>query len=414
MLYEVAHRRWGKDEIALHFAARSALLKEGTYWHMLPQASQARKAIWEAVNPHTGKRRIDEAFPEEIRQATRENEMFIKFVNGSTWQVVGSDNYDSLVGSPPVGVVFSEWALAKPQAWAYLRPILVENGGWAAFITTPRGNNHAAKMYKSMQNDPRAFVEKSTAEDTDVFTPEQLEEERNAYIAEYGDSIGKNLFEQEYMCSFDAAVHGSIYAKELNVAESNGRIKNIEYQPDKLVNTAWDIGIGDSTAIWFFQIQDGRYHFIDYYECNNEPITHYLSVLQAKDYDYDTLFMPHDADNRQFASKQGESIADMTRKNGFKVEIVPKQSVENGINAARILLKKSYFDKENCRAGLDALINYKWAYNNRLSEFKATPEHDWASHGADAFRYAAQANPREPEVMKPIDYEALGMNLGIV
>jgi phage terminase large subunit len=146
---EIAHRRWGKDEICLHWAAVSAMQRPATYWHMLPEAAQARKAIWEAVNPHTGKRRIDEAFPHEIRESTREHEMMIRFINGATWQVVGSDNFNALVGSPPFGVVFSEFALANPAAWAYLRPILLENGGWAAFITTPRGKNHAHKLLQT-------------------------------------------------------------------------------------------------------------------------------------------------------------------------------------------------------------------------------------------------------------------------
>ena len=129
----VWHRRAGKDEFCLRWASVAAFQKVGNYWHMLPMANQARRAIWEAVNPHTGKRRIDEAFPVALRETTREQEMMIRFKNGSTWQVVGSDNYDSLVGAPPVGVTFSEWALADPRAWAFIRPILLENDGWALF-----------------------------------------------------------------------------------------------------------------------------------------------------------------------------------------------------------------------------------------------------------------------------------------
>src|SRR6185312_8507339 len=134
-------------------AACSAFERVGTYWHMLPEASQARKAIWDAINPHTGRRRIDEAFPRELRQATREQDMLIRFVNGSTWQVVGSDNYNSLVGSPPVGVVFSEWSLAKPDSWTYIRPILAENGGWVLKIWTPRGRNHATRSFEARELD---------------------------------------------------------------------------------------------------------------------------------------------------------------------------------------------------------------------------------------------------------------------
>ncbi len=375
-------------------------MRPGNYWHMLPQASQARKAIWDAVNPHTGIRRINEAFPVQIRETTREQEMMIVFKNGATWQVIGSDNYDSLVGSPPVGVVFSEWALAKPQAWAYLRPILAENGGWAAFITTPRGHNHAARMYQSLKQDPKAFVIKSTALDTTVFSEEQLEHERQAYVAEYGETVGQALFDQEYMCSFDAAIQGAIYASELGKAKTQGRIKTVRHEPEQLVHTSWDIGIGDPTAIWFYEKVDGEIRFFDFYESKGEPITHYLEVLRAKGYRYHTAWMPHDAEHRQLAT--GKSIADLVRKNGFNVRIAPKLSLENGINVARLLIEKCYFDTDKCKAGLDALINYRWDYNKRLEELKHTPLHDWSSHASDAFRYAAVSMKEErPPMQRP-------------
>lgn len=212
----VAHRRWGKDDICLHWSATAQALKPGTYWHMLPEAAQARKAIWDAINPHTGKRRIDEAFPPEIRETTREQEMFIRTKFNTTWQVVGSDNYDSLVGSPPVGVVFSEWPLAKPDSWAYLRPILAENGGWALFVYTPRGNNHGKTTYDMAIESPGWFAERSTAYDTSVFTPEQLESERQEMIKQYGRSRGEALFRQEYLCSFDEAFTGKMVYPEFD------------------------------------------------------------------------------------------------------------------------------------------------------------------------------------------------------
>src|SRR5690606_5149766 len=124
---EIAHRRWGKDDLILHRTAVAAFERPASYWHMLPQFAQARRAIWTAVNPHTGKRRIDEAFPHEIREATNDQEMFIRFKNGSTWQLVGSDRYDNLVGAGVAGVVFSEWALANPSAWGYIRPMVEED-----------------------------------------------------------------------------------------------------------------------------------------------------------------------------------------------------------------------------------------------------------------------------------------------
>lgn len=190
--------------------------RPATYWHMLPEASQARKAIWDAINPHTGKKRIDEAFPLAIRETTREQEMMIRFVNGSTWQVVGSDNYDSLVGSPPAGVVFSEWAIAKPDAWAYLRPILAENGGWALFIYTPRGANHGKTTYEFALTEPGWFAQLLTAEETGVFSDETLEAERRELVSQYGPSRGEALYKQEYFCSWSPAFTGKTVYPEFN------------------------------------------------------------------------------------------------------------------------------------------------------------------------------------------------------
>jgi hypothetical protein len=150
----VWHRRAGKDEVCLHHTAVAAFERVGNYWHCLPEFLQGRKAIWTAINAHTGKRRIDEAFPQKLRANTNDNEMFIRFHNGSTWQVIGSDRYDATVGAGVAGIVYSEWALANPSAWAYHRPMVEENQGWAAFITTPRGRNHALAMFRHASSRP--------------------------------------------------------------------------------------------------------------------------------------------------------------------------------------------------------------------------------------------------------------------
>lgn len=412
LAYLVWHRRSGKDEIALNRQAVAAHQRIGTYWHMLPQAAQARKAIWDAIDETTGKRRIDQAFPKEIREATRENEMFIKFKCGSTWQVLGSDNYDAFVGSPPVGITFSEWALAKPQAWAYVRPILANNNGWASFITTPRGRNHAARMYDSLKNDKDAFVQRLTAEDTKVFSSEQLDKELRGYVSDYGDTQGRALFDQEYMCSFDSALLGAIFAKELQRARDFGRIGVTPYVPSKLVNTAWDIGYGDNTAIWFWQNISGEVRLIDYYETNNEPYTHYLAHLKSKGYNYDTAWLPHDADaGNSAALASGKTIAQLVRDNGFRVQIAPKLSLEEGINAARLLLQRAYFDEKRCAPGIEALQNYRWDFNERLGENKSKPVHDWASHGSDAFRYLAVSlrDEKPSQFHKKLKYDSRGV-----
>jgi hypothetical protein len=384
--YEVAHRRWGKDDIALHWTATAAHQRIGTYWHMLPEASQARKAIWEAVNPHTGKARIDEAFPPELRANTRGNEMFIKFRCGSTWQVVGSDNYNSLVGAPPVGLVLSEWALADPNAWAYLQPILEENGGWALFITTPRGRNHAATFYESCKVEPEWYTERQTAQDTGVFSQEQLDRIKREYIANYGDD-GEQRFLQEYFCSFDAGVVGAYYSREMQRAEEDKRICSVPYDPSAPVYTAWDLGIGDSTAIWFLQVCGRELHLVDYIERSGVGLDVYAKEIKERPYVYEAHILPHDAEARELGS--GKSRVEILEGFGIRSIIAPKLGVDDGIQAARALIARSWFDETRCKRGIDALRQYRREWDDKLKIFKSRPLHDWASHGADAFRYLA-------------------------
>lgn len=386
------HRRAGKDELALHWAACAAMQRPGNYWHMLPQYSQARKAIWEAVNPHTGRRRIDEAFPKEIRATTREQEMMIRFRNGATWQVVGSDSYDNLVGSPPIGVVFSEWALAKPSAWAFLRPILAENGGWSLFITTPRGSNHARITFEAAQTDPAWYAERLPATETGVFSAALLESERREYVREYGADEGEALFAQEYMCAWDAPVQGAYYAAEIRQARADERVRQIPVLPNVPVNTFWDLGYNDETAIWFHQRASSEDRFIDYLEARNKPLSFYAQQLQAKGYLYGTHYLPHDADNKSLQT--GKSVRNLIEEMlpGARIEVVPRvENLVSGINQTRAAISSAWFDAERCANGLSCLENYRREYDERLRAYKATPLHDWASNGADAFRQFAQA-----------------------
>lgn len=393
---EIAHRRWGKDDVALHRTACAAMERVGTYWHMLPEAAQARKAIWEAVNPRTGKRRIDEAFPAAMRDTTREQEMFIRFVNGSTWQVVGSDNFDSLVGSPPIGVVFSEWALADPRAWAYIRPILAENGGWALFITTPRGPNHAQNMYEGAVNDNEWFAERLPATETNVFTPEQLERELREYIREYGPQIGKAMFDQEFMCSFDAPMLGAFYASLMQEAADQGRIGKVHYERAVKVDTAWDLGMRDSTAIWFLQRVGREIRVIDYLESAGVGLDWYAKELSTKPYVYGEHFLPHDVEVKELGT--GRSRLEMLRSLGIgNIRVIPQLPVPDGINAVRLILPRCWFDAEKCQRGILALRTYRQEWDDKLKNLKPTPFHGWESHAADAMRYAAIAY-REPHV----------------
>ena len=240
--------------------------KPATYWHMLPAYSQGRKAIWTAVNPHTGKRRIDEAFPHELRANTNEQEMFIRLKNGATWQVLGSDRYDAAVGSPPYGITFSEWALSNPAAWAYLAPIVIENGGWALFITTARGRNHAKSMLDMAQTREDWFSEVLPVNVTGAMSEAAVEQQRVEYTGIFGKEAADALIDQEYYCSFEAAILGAYWGKEMLLAEQQGRICDVPVNTDLPVHTAWDIGVDDAMAIWCFQVYPDHLDIVDYYE----------------------------------------------------------------------------------------------------------------------------------------------------
>lgn len=198
----IAHRRAGKESLALHYAACAAIQRRGSYVHCLPSQIQARKAVWQAVNPHSGIRYVREAFPTDIVARECDRDMFLEFTNGSTWQCVGSDSYDALACSPPIGVVLSEYALCDPTAWTYYAPMVRENDGWALFTTTPRGRNHASALYDMACDTPTWFAQMSPATETSVFTPEHLEREKQELIQEFGEDQGTAHFNQDYMCSF--------------------------------------------------------------------------------------------------------------------------------------------------------------------------------------------------------------------
>lgn len=408
----VWHRRSGKDEIALHRAACAAFERVAGYWHMLPEYSQARKAIWDAVNPHTGKKRIDEAFPHELRASTRNQEMLIEFKNGSTWQVVGSDSYNSLVGSTPAGIVYSEWALANPAARAYLRPILAENKGWQVFITTSRGRNHAHTTLKAAQKTPGAFAQVLDAYQTGVFTPEQLEIEKAAYVAEFGQEYGLAKFEQEYLCSFDAANLGAILARSIGLAEKAGRVgDHIDYDPlgADIVVTC-DIGRRDTTTWWFWQPTVGGYHIIDHDHGWGLDAEEWAIRVRDRLSKYvradgkpalDRVWMPHDARAKTFAAKHSALECFIKVFGDKHVAIVPDSSIADRVNAARVTIDRCAFNETKVSAGLDGLRAWSYDFNEQTKIFSQTPKHDWASHFGDGFSYGCQvmrmAKPPEPK-----------------
>jgi hypothetical protein len=389
---EVAHRRFGKDDVSLHSTAIKAHERVGNYWHMLPQFNQCRKAIWEAVNPRTGKKRIDEAFPKELRSKTRDTDMFIEFKFGSSWQLVGSDNYNALVGSPPVGIVFSEYALSDPQSWAYLSPILEENGGWAIFISTSRGNNHLKLILDHAKRTPGWFGQVLTAADTSVFTTAQLQQIKSDLIGQYGDELGTAMFMQEYFCSFEGAVPGAYWAKQMAKARAEGRITKVPHQPGQEVDTFWDLGIDDSMSIWFIQQIGRSFHCIDYYENTGYGLEHYAKELKSKPYLYGNHIMPHDAQQREMTNSEiALSRKQVAEDLGIKPISVVKRSksmdiiVQVHIPAVRNILSQCWFDEVKCSKGISALETYRAEYDDEKKKLGNRPVHDWSSHASSAF-----------------------------
>jgi hypothetical protein len=313
------------------------------------------------------------------------SDMQIRFRNGSIYQVVGSDNYDSLVGTNPVGVIFSEFAVADPKAWDYIRPILAENGGWALFIYTPRGKNHGKKLYDMASGNPRWFSSLLTVENTfrpdgtHVIGPDIIAEER-------AEGMSEEKILQEYFCSFEAGMEGAFYTKELNLADEENRIGDFPHDPGKQVQTWWDIGFRDATAVIFTQRgDDGKPVIIDYLEARNKALDEWIRDVRSHPYDYDEHNGPFDLENTDWTT--GKTRREFAAALGFAFEIVPKLSVQDGIDATRVLIRTARFNESKVGRLLDGLYSYRREYDDRLQMFRDKPLHDWASHPADAMRY---------------------------
>lgn len=243
------HRRAGKDSTALNLTAREMFKRVGTYWHLFPEQTQARRAIWNGVDAQ-GRRIINQFLPEQIRARASQQEMLIEVSNGSIWQMAGSDNYDSLVGSNPVGVIFSEWALANPLAWDYIRPILLENGGWAMFITTPRGRNHAYTTHQTAIGNDKWLADLQTYKDTGRLTEEDIQEERDSGMSE-------NKILSEYMCSFEAETEEQFIPTEYVRAAQGGEVVTHIQDPMVLGVDVARFG-GDKAVIYPRRGRDAR------------------------------------------------------------------------------------------------------------------------------------------------------------
>ena len=389
----VWHRRAGKEKTWINFMAAKSVDRIGTYFYLFPTYAQAKKVLWDGKDgsgfPFMGH------FPKEYRKSQNESELRLELINGSAIQLIGTDNIDSVVGSNPIGCVFSEYALQDPSVWDYIRPILRENGGWAVFDFTPRGKNHGYKLYEMAKDNPEWFAQILTVEDTfkidngvrrRVITDEDIDAERR-------EGMSEEMIQQEYYCSFEGIQVGSYYGRELKNAEALGHYVRDLYDPSVQVETWWDIGVGDSTSIWFTQSVGHEVHVIDYLEASGEGIGYFARELQKKPYIYKSHNGPEDLNVREWGSA-GRDMKPITRlasarQLGINFNLVPDVGLEDGINAARQFIARCWFDKVACARGLDALQSYHKEWNDKMMCFKSTPRHDWSSHGADAFRYLA-------------------------
>lgn len=398
------HRRAGKDDVLLNWTAVAAFERPASYWHCLPEYSQARKAIWTAVDPMTGVRRIDQAFPHELRANTNDQEMFIRFKNGSTWQCVGSDRYNSLVGAGVAGVTFSEFALANPSSWAYIRPMVEANNGWAAFISTPRGRNHFKDLMDMASKNKAWFQEALDVNKTGALTPAQIEESKAEYIALYGVDLGTSQFEQEYLVSFNAAIMGAFYAREMQSVRAEGRITDELEAINAPVHRAWDIGVKDDTSIWWFQVVGTQVFILDCYSQSGVGVDHYADVIHKRaeehGWEHGIDFVPHDAKIKEWGT--GRTRVETMRELGLNPQLVPMASKMDGINAVRVTLPRCVFHTRCEDQGISALEQYRREWDDDKKAFKISEVHDWSSHLADAFRYFAMSwrTIREPVIIR--------------
>lgn len=371
----VAHRRFGKTVGAINDLIRDALTitrPNVRVAYIAPYYSQAKAVAWDYAKEFT-------AVIPGVK--INESELRIDFPNGARLRLFGADNYNALRGMYFDAVVLDEPADFPISAWpTVIRPALADRKGRATFIGTPKGKNEFWNIYEHARKTNGWFSAMYKASETGILDKAELDESLSV--------MGADQYDQEFECSFEAAIQGSYYATEMKLATTEKRICKVPHEPGNQVVTAWDLGVGDSTAIWFAQFIGVEKRIIDYYEASGVGLDHYAKVLTDKGYLYDHHILPHDVKVRELGS--GKSRLEMLADLGIvDVIVAPQLRVDDGIQAARLFLKNVYFDAEKCERGIEALRQYRRDWDEKGKTFRGRPMHDWTSHGADAFRYLA-------------------------
>jgi hypothetical protein len=382
----VAHRRAGKTVACVNDIIRRAVMldaEHGRYAYVAPFLAQAKEVAWEYAK----------RFAQPIIAKVNEAELWIELLNGARIRVHGADNPDRLRGAYLDGVVLDEYADMRPGVWGeVIRPMLADRKGWATFIGTPKGKNSFWQLYQGATVESSWFSLMLKASESGLIDAEELEAARADMTPEQ--------FAQEFECSFDAAILGAYYAAEIANMERAGRIGAIDVEPLLPVHTAWDLGIGDSTAIWFFQVVGNELRIVDFYEATGQAIPHYAAVIAAKGYKRGDDWVPHDAKVRDYGT--GRTRIETMTQHGLKPRLVPDHKIMDGINAVRLTLPQARIDEGRCKDGIEALRQYRAEFDEKARVFKDAPKHDWTSHCADAMRYVAMAwREMKPKTEKP-------------
>ena len=379
----------------VHQSVKMAFERPGMYFHMLPNHKQARKVVWDGFD-NQGRKTLDVVFPKQLREDTNKTEMKITLRSGAIWQLVGSDFYDSLVGSNPFGIVMSEAALSDPRAWSMFRPMLAGNGGWAAFISTPRGYNHFHDLIKLAKGSPTWFHSHLGVADTQHIAQSVLDDERR--------EMPDELYRQEYDCDFSAANVGAIFGRYVEQMEKQGRICFVDRPgPNDEVWVTSDIGYRDKASFVWWKRMRGGFEIFHYDDGSGMDAEEWIPRLR-KQPRADVLILPHDARAKSFASRRSvvETFLSERPWAGVDVRVNEQRKKADSINAGRLMLRRVRIaNNEACAPLLQALRAYHFKYDEETKTFSSEPEHDWSSHPADAYMEGAaklvEIEPPPPE-----------------
>ena len=388
----VMHRRFGKTVWAVNHLIKYALICElprPRVAFIAPTFTQAKRIAWDYVKYYAS------VIP---GVSFNETELRVDFPNSGRLMLLSAENPDSLRGIYLDLCVFDEFGMQNPRVWGeVVRPALSDREGAAVFLGTPAGNNHFFDLLEQAKSEEENgsdqwYHKVVKASESELVKAEELKAAR--------DQMTPEQYEQEYECSFTAAIVGAYYAKLLVDADDSGRVTRVPYDPAYPVHTAWDLGINDSTSIWFAQVfRSGAVNIIDYYESAGVGLDHYADILKQKDYYYGDHLAPHDIEVRELGS--GKSRLETAYSLGIRFRVIPKMKVADGINAARLLIPKCHFDKDKCRDGLEMLRQYRQDWDDRRKVFRDHPRHDYTSHCADSFRYLAIGLENRASVGRP-------------